>query len=72
MMRECDSRVSTGICSRRHPRLVLVKEYSVTEIMHLWRQRFFRRLLEMPRNQKRLLDGAGRSWCAFPRRYGRQ
>src|SRR5678815_3307557 len=27
----------------------------VTEIMHLWRQRFFRRLLEMPRNQKRLL-----------------
>ena len=23
--------------------------------MHLWRQRFFRRLLEMPRNQKRLL-----------------
>jgi hypothetical protein len=28
MMRECDSRVTTGICSRRHPRLVLVKEYS--------------------------------------------
>ena len=27
----------------------------MTEIMHLWRQRFFRRLLEMPRNQKRLL-----------------
>src|SRR5687768_2363360 len=27
----------------------------VTEIMHLWRQRFFRRLLEMPRNRKRLL-----------------
>jgi FlaA1/EpsC-like NDP-sugar epimerase len=27
----------------------------VTEIMHWWRQRLFRRLLEMPRNQKRLL-----------------